>query len=39
MPGIEIGFVGIVVLVIVGFVIVLFLVALPVWIGGWASGA
>jgi uncharacterized protein YqfA (UPF0365 family) len=39
MPGIEIGFVGIVVLVIVAIVIVLYLVPIPLWIAAWASGA
>jgi uncharacterized protein YqfA (UPF0365 family) len=37
--GIDIGLVGILVLVVVGLLLVLYLVPIPLWIAAWASGA
>jgi uncharacterized protein YqfA (UPF0365 family) len=37
--GIDIGVVGILVLVVVGLLLVLYLVPIPLWIAAWASGA
>jgi uncharacterized protein YqfA (UPF0365 family) len=39
MLGVEIGLVGIVLLVIVALVLVLYLIPIPLWIAAWASGA
>jgi uncharacterized protein YqfA (UPF0365 family) len=39
MLGVEIGFVGIVILVIVALILVLYLIPIPLWIAAWASGA
>jgi uncharacterized protein YqfA (UPF0365 family) len=39
MLGVEIGFVGILVLVVVALGVVLYLVPIPLWIAAWASGA
>ncbi len=39
MIGVELGVVGIVVLVVVGLVLVLYLIPIPLWIAAWASGA
>jgi uncharacterized protein YqfA (UPF0365 family) len=39
MIGIELGVVGIVVLVVVALVVVLYLIPIPLWIAAWASGA
>jgi uncharacterized protein YqfA (UPF0365 family) len=39
MIGIELGLVGIIVMVVVGLVLVLYLIPIPLWIAAWASGA
>jgi uncharacterized protein YqfA (UPF0365 family) len=39
MIGVELGLVGIVILVVVGLVLVLYLIPIPLWIAAWASGA
>jgi uncharacterized protein YqfA (UPF0365 family) len=39
MLGVEIGLVGIVILVIVALILVLYLIPIPLWIAAWASGA
>jgi uncharacterized protein YqfA (UPF0365 family) len=39
MPGIDIGLVGLLLIVVVGLVLVLYLVPIPLWIAAWASGA
>src|SRR5688500_4481543 len=39
MIGIELGLVGIVILVVVGLVLILYLIPIPLWIAAWASGA
>ena len=39
MLGIEVGLVGIVILVIVALILVLYLIPIPLWIAAWASGA
>src|SRR5687768_6584462 len=39
MFGVEVGLVGIVILVVVALILVLYLIPLPLWIAAWASGA
>ncbi|MGH7341613.1 MAG: flotillin-like FloA family protein, partial [Candidatus Rokuibacteriota bacterium] len=39
MIGIDIGIVGILLLVLAALVLVLYLVPIPLWIAAWASGA
>jgi uncharacterized protein YqfA (UPF0365 family) len=39
MMGVELGLVGIVIMVVVGLVLVLYLIPIPLWIAAWASGA
>jgi uncharacterized protein YqfA (UPF0365 family) len=39
MLGVELGLVGILILVIVGLVLVLYLIPIPLWVAAWASGA
>jgi uncharacterized protein YqfA (UPF0365 family) len=39
MIGVELGLVGIVVLIVVALVLVLYLIPIPLWIAAWASGA
>ncbi len=39
MPGLDIGLVGVLLIVVVGLVLVLYLVPIPLWIAAWASGA
>src|SRR5687767_12439802 len=39
MIGVELGIVGIVILIVVGLLLVLYLIPLPLWIAAWASGA
>jgi len=39
MLGVEIGLVGIVILVVVALILVLYLIPIPLWIAAWASGA
>src|SRR5919108_3426920 len=39
MIGVELGVVGIVILVLVGLILVLYLIPIPLWIAAWASGA
>ncbi|HEX5814111.1 MAG TPA: flotillin-like protein FloA [Methylomirabilota bacterium] len=39
MFGVEVGLVGIVILVIVALILVLYLIPIPLWIAAWASGA
>jgi uncharacterized protein YqfA (UPF0365 family) len=39
MLGVELGLVGIVVLVIAALIVVLYLIPIPLWIAAWASGA
>src|SRR5688500_9857071 len=39
MIGVELGIVGIVILVVVGLVLLLYLIPIPLWIAAWASGA
>src|ERR671923_1694860 len=39
MMGVELGLVGIVVMVVVGLILVLYLIPIPLWIAAWASGA
>jgi uncharacterized protein YqfA (UPF0365 family) len=39
MFGVEVGLVGIVILVVVALILVLYLIPIPLWIAAWASGA
>ena len=39
MIGVELGLVGIIVMIVVGLVLVLYLIPIPLWIAAWASGA
>ena len=39
MIGVELGLVGIIVMIVVGLVLVLYLSPIPLWIAAWASGA
>src|ERR671915_721565 len=39
MIGVELGLVGIVIMVVVGLVLILYLIPIPLWIAAWASGA
>ena len=39
MPGVDVGLVGILLLVVVGLALVLYLVPVALWIAAWASGA
>jgi uncharacterized protein YqfA (UPF0365 family) len=39
MIGVELGLVGIVILVLLGLVVVLYLIPIPLWIAAWAAGA